>query len=1032
MRAASNLFIRSIKAGTALALFGLGGFIGQPMWTGEAEAATQASLIGEVEYLTVNGTDKWAGGEMIVGGQRIIIPRNLLMDLPANRLTLRELFDQATPACKAVGQTGLAKFDTCNVYKTGAHASISANRTNAPTGPGNVIAGDILIEKGTEAISGAVTYINYSEGYFRIGGTPGNAENGVMVRLNDPDSRHTIQSGAGCINDPVNHPNCSPDPRFTLDPDNYTNSFSTGFPLCIPSRTPRTFIDRLDLNINNNTTEELANPGAGVDGTGDMLCPTTNRTINGGLPVDDSRRLAPIMLGDNVVVDGNWEIINNVRFLSAHSTMVSAALLTKNQPDQPDYMFLNEVEVDVAGFNNQRARTLIIGFVTKATPAADVLIWSLHYDPQTNQPHEFPLASVVGCEIAAGLGECAAQGLGGVAGNNIFKIRHDVDFLVGADPKSNPCAHLIADARMRGGSNRNIVPCNNNAGGLNIGEMLGILSPISREIQARTGHKLANPGMITIDINGNEATNGQYLFPFGMNLGGVSTPEFDEIDLNAMHTPMSFSGIPWMMDRRLSPGGCDGPCEGTVQPLTPFPFEQLNPRTQAQLPLGPYTDRVYTATDLTDVRDRVLSYTLDNGRPNGNATVLAWPPVNPAVVAIAPTPLPGVAGGGGGNLAPSIVVDLSQSATATAGVLFTYDVHHTDPNAGDVIQYSLTGTAPAGMTIDQASGVISWTPIAAQAPSQTINVRATDQGGLFDDQAFAITVNAPPVITSSPVLTARETVPYSYQVTVTDPNGNGGPFTYSLTASPADMTISASGLISWTPAAQGAPTVTVRVTDATGLFVEQTYVVTVLSNAPVAPVFSPTTNGTAAELVLFTKTVAATDANGDAITYSLVTAPAAMTINPTTGLISWTPTLADAGTPVRTVTVRATDNSAQLLSSTQTFTVTVENNVGPAITQPVTPPAGVTIVNGVWQLQRNVAYTFNLLATDPQAPLTWFPRLVNGNNNNPANLQLGAATGVVTWTPTNAQANTNFTLRFRVQDATNQNTNYLNIAVRVN
>jgi len=41
--------------------------------------------------------------------------------------------------------------------------------------------------------------------------------------------------------------NCSADPRFTLDPDNYTNVFTTGYPLCIPSTEPRDFTDTLDV-----------------------------------------------------------------------------------------------------------------------------------------------------------------------------------------------------------------------------------------------------------------------------------------------------------------------------------------------------------------------------------------------------------------------------------------------------------------------------------------------------------------------------------------------------------------------------------------------------------------------------------------------------------------------------------------------------------------------------------------------------------------------------------------------------------------
>ena len=96
---------------------------------------------------------------MVIDGQYVIIPRNLLIDLPANRLTLWQLFDQAPAACKTLGETGLTTTDRCNTTGYGAFASISANRTAG----GNIIAGDMLLDKGQEVVSGDVTYINHAE-----------------------------------------------------------------------------------------------------------------------------------------------------------------------------------------------------------------------------------------------------------------------------------------------------------------------------------------------------------------------------------------------------------------------------------------------------------------------------------------------------------------------------------------------------------------------------------------------------------------------------------------------------------------------------------------------------------------------------------------------------------------------------------------------------------------------------------------------------------------------------------------------------
>src|ERR1041385_5526889 len=612
---------RNIRLASSAMLMALFAFLLLPTGTAQAQTASAAPITGEIERLTLNSQqDPWSGGVIVVGGQNIIIPRNLLMDLPANRLTLNQVFTQAPPACLQRAESGLAKADICNSSRTGGIATIHANRTSA----GNVIAGDVFIQKGIETVKGKVTYINYTDGYFRLNGITNDANTGIMVRLNDPENRHTVQQGLGCATGSVN---CSPDPRFTLDRDNYTNTFSTGVPSCIPSTVARTFVDTLDVDGDGNTTESLTTQSTAT-GTGDLLCPSTNRTPD--LIVADSRRFAPIQIGDSVEAEGSFETINNVRFLSAHTSMISRALGTRDVAGQPDYLTLDEVGIDIAGFQNQRARTLFIGFASLNT---DVMIWSLHYDPTNNKAHEFPLATVVGCDNAGGVGTCGQNGLVAGIGGNIWKIRHDVDFLNPATkPKLDPCAHLRADPRFAASN-----PCP--AGGT-FEEQFGMLTPVPHEIMTRTGRKFADAtgSLKTIDILGNAATNGEYLFPLGLGLGGIVGPEFTEIDLNALDTPFSFSGIPWNLDRRLSPGGCNGPCEATAQPLDPFPFEIIDPRTQAPVPTGPYNDPTFTASPLSNASNRILSYVdATLGKFNGDATVLPWPPANPALQPITPT-----------------------------------------------------------------------------------------------------------------------------------------------------------------------------------------------------------------------------------------------------------------------------------------------------------------------------------------------------------------------------------------------------------
>ncbi len=78
--------------------------------------------------------------------------------------------------------------------------------------------------------------------------------------------------------------------------------------------------------------------------------------------------------------------------------------------------------------------------------------------------------------------------------------------------------------------------------------------------------------------------------------------------------------------------------------------------------------------------------------------------------------------------------------TATEGVLYTYDVEASDPDAGDVLTYSLD-TAPSGMIIDGASGLIEWTPDASQVGDHAVTVRVEDGEPLADTQSYNVTVS---------------------------------------------------------------------------------------------------------------------------------------------------------------------------------------------------------------------------------------------------------------------------------------------------
>jgi lysophospholipase L1-like esterase len=183
----------------------------------------------------------------------------------------------------------------------------------------------------------------------------------------------------------------------------------------------------------------------------------------------------------------------------------------------------------------------------------------------------------------------------------------------------------------------------------------------------------------------------------------------------------------------------------------------------------------------------------------------------------------------------------------------------------------------------------------------------------------SVVANVAPQITSTAPTSATVGAAYAYRVAATDANGDV--LSYALTQAPTGMTINTtSGQIAWTPttAQVGAHAVTARVTDPGGLAATQSFTVTA-SSANVAPQITSTAIASATVGAAYAYRVTATDANGDALSYSLTQAPSGMTINPTSGQIAWTPSAAQAG--IQAVTARVADPGG--LAATQAFSVTV-------------------------------------------------------------------------------------------------------------
>ena len=144
------------------------------------------------------------------------------------------------------------------------------------------------------------------------------------------------------------------------------------------------------------------------------------------------------------------------------------------------------------------------------------------------------------------------------------------------------------------------------------------------------------------------------------------------------------------------------------------------------------------------------------------------------------------------------------------------------------------------------------------------------------------------------------------------------------------------------------------------------------------PVITSTPVTSATKDQPYSYNVNATDSDGDTLTYSLTNKPSGMTINSSSGMISWIPS--DEG--YFNVTVRAYDGE---LSDTQSFTITVsESNHAPVITS--SPPTSPI---------KDEPYSYDVNATDSDGDT-----LTYSLPTKPSGMTINSSTGMINWTPT--------------------------------
>ena len=371
------------------------------------------------------------------------------------------------------------------------------------------------------------------------------------------------------------------------------------------------------------------------------------------------------------------------------------------------------------------------------------------------------------------------------------------------------------------------------------------------------------------------------------------------------------------------------------------------PRTTTQVG-RPFNHQV----DATDADGDPLTFTLTSG-PVGMVMdaqgLVQWTPtsVTPAGSPAAYTV--SVSDGQGGvdteNYTLSVTNELNNHAPvitstakikAVANITYRYQPTATDAD-NDRLAWSLTDSTggsdlPRGMGIDNATGLIQWTPTPDQVGPHDVILRVTDAYGGSDTQAITITVrgtNTPARITSTPPTTGVVNEQYVYNTVAVDDDGDDMIFSLDPATIVGNMAINATtGRVTFTPTATGTVRFNVRVKDVFGAGVQQIFDV-VVSNAGGGSTNNPPTITSTPTLVAtagseYTYDVNATDPNNDTLTYAITepaSLPSGAAFNPSTGLLTWTPDGALIGTTVY-FTTTATDPGG--LKATQRWGVAVK------------------------------------------------------------------------------------------------------------
>ncbi|MCA9157547.1 MAG: hypothetical protein KDA72_04425, partial [Planctomycetales bacterium] len=238
--------------------------------------------------------------------------------------------------------------------------------------------------------------------------------------------------------------------------------------------------------------------------------------------------------------------------------------------------------------------------------------------------------------------------------------------------------------------------------------------------------------------------------------------------------------------------------------------------------------------------------------------------------------------------------------------------------------------------------------------------------------------NRAPAITSEAITEAVVGRSYTYELEAIDPDGDN--LAFSMLTGPKN--VFAGHSIQWTPTAadKGAHAVTLQVSDGRGGVTMHSFTLLVSDPPPNRPpIFTSTPVVDAYFGQPYVYAAKARDADGDALTFTLVNGQPGMQIDATTGRINWTPPVANSSVPV---TLSVHDDHGG--SAEQKFDIAIHPAQGNRDPLFVSEPR-VTLARGA-------TYSEKVMAIDPDLDSLTYSLQVA-----PDGMSIDSNTGLISW-----------------------------------